>query len=135
MQMANAKSVIRGQFTVPLDTGNKYTLQIGKTLSQYMFFVEATDESKQQLMELTINNAKMIGAMGCYPARAVNNVSLSPNYSMFFRVNPTTGVLDATNNQTISYYDSYIEIYARSIDSGAVQVYKGLTYNYVICEL
>ena len=41
-QMANGAQFVKGTFTAP-NSGNRYMLEFGKTLSKYLFFIEMTD--------------------------------------------------------------------------------------------
>ena len=56
-QMANGAQFVKGTFTAP-NSGNRYTLEFGKTLSKYLFFIEMTDNSKTTLLGTGLSGAR-----------------------------------------------------------------------------
>lgn len=137
-QMANGANFVKGTFTVPNNI-NSYTIDFGKTINQYLFVVEMTDESKKTLMEDTSDtNPRCFIFYGLYPKPSINNMVVS-YINTYYRIVPSTGgTVSATLNEgpVTSFNETSIVMRATEKSGNrAAFIYKGYSYNYYICEI
>lgn len=136
MGMARGAEVIKGSFTVPLDTTGNYTISFGKSFDRYLYIVEMTEESKVALMQSGQDGNKTFARVGLFPVPAIGDIH-SYNYShMSCRINPATetpittvAVMNGVTNSTIAI--AIGDITAASTN----HVYRGFSYNYTIVSL
>ncbi len=133
-QGATGADYVSGTFTVPADA-TSYTLEFGKTFSNYIFLVEATDNAKTSIMSSGSTNARGYAYIGVYPKREINSEEYSSNVYVM-RVIPSTGTL--SNGVTGGSMCSETGITFSTVDvtaSGWSSLVKGLTYNYFIVAI
>ena len=132
-QMASGAQYVSGSFTVPND-GSSYTISFGKTFSKYIFYIEATDDTKTALLNSGLSASRAYMFIGSYPKTAVNNVE--NNYTCAYqRVNPSNGTVDMAVNSGATLTSTSINIGTGLFTSGAFYLYKGYSYNYFVCEI
>ena len=127
--------VIKGTFTIP-DSGNSYTLEIGKTLSKYAYIIEMTDASKAVLMDTDIDGTKTFMTYGVYPSPSIG-LNVINNSNANARINPHTGAVTGSFNGTpvFSISGSQLGLTCNALDFGAYILYYGYSYNYAIIDL
>ena len=125
---------VSGSFTVP-ETGSTYTLNFGKTISNYLVLIEATDASKEEIIASEYNGAKTYCAIGVYPKRKIGEIT--ENNNLFLnRVNPSTSALTQVYVGNWTFTSSSIELKTEDLNaSSANYFYHGLTYNYYVVEI
>ena len=132
--MASGAQFVKGTFTAPNNV-DSYTINFGKTLSKYLYYIEMTDESKTVLHNSGQTSAKMYACYGIYPATVFNGSSIN-NYYMSHRVVPSSGELNVSSNAILKAVDgSSVTIGLAAITGGANNLYKDYTYNYYIVEI
>ena len=131
--MASGANFVKGTITVPNDS-SYVNLNFGKSFSKYLFFIEATDESKQTMLNTGINGNRTYAMIGCYPDVTIGEITES--YNVFVsRINPSTSA-KSTTYTSFTQSESSIGISAVDIYSGgANEMYKGYSYNYFIVEM
>lgn len=136
-QMASGADYVSGEYTVP-DTGD-VIFSFGKTFNKYFYYLEMTDESKEDLMDSGINAIRTFCTCGVYPQPKVNNVEITGNRYQNYRVTPSTGEVTSSVNGSsspISSIDSQsITFNASDFSSGAYILYRGSTYKYFVVEM
>ena len=134
-QMASGAQFIKGSFTVPSDSGSIYTLNFGKSFNKYLIFIEATAESKTQIINSGYSGNRTFGYVGFYPCIEINNTTDEYN-TMAQTINPSTGVLSAGGFKGTTMTNSSFTYVAVSLNSaGSFYLLQGLTYNYYIVEI
>lgn len=133
MGMANGARFIKGFVTAPLSDGS-CIINFGVEFDKFLFYIEATNESKAVILSSGENANKAYGFAGVYPGISIDEYN--NNYNMLaLRINPSTkattgGASSAGGTQTS------ISIPTRAITSAyANYMYYGLTYEYYIVEI
>ena len=131
-QMAKGVEIIKGSFTT--NNNGTYTINIGKTLNRYLFFIEMTDDSKSDLLLTGQTSAKMLACEGLYQTPEINN-SRPEDCVLSFRVVPTTGVTSYSSSTINNIDGSSITFTNNTPQNGANVLYRGYTYNYIIIPI
>ena len=121
-----------GTFTCP-STGTSYTLNFSNSYSKYAILIEATTESKSEILNTGATAAKTFGIFGVFPKPSINNVEVDTN-TVLLKVTPSTGVTSSGVINTFTYTGSSITCPLSSV-SYANYLYNGLSYNYHIVEI
>lgn len=130
--------VLSGTFTVPA-SGTTYTLSFGRTISKYIFLIEATDDTKTAIVSSGYNGAKPYAFIGVYPKRQINNTDNSID-TLTLRLNPSTsaqstGTMSGGSNP-YSITDTSITIGATALtSSGATLLINGYSYKYYVAPI
>lgn len=126
---------ISGTFTVPNDSGNRFTLQFGKTFSKYLFLIDATDETKEAIIASGANGNRAYAVFGAYPMPSINNEIPSLNET-YCRINPNTMAVSTGYSTSMATPNAdSIVMEAGNFVSGAQYVYQGCSYKYYIVSL
>lgn len=133
-QMDSGAKYVSGSFTVPNDGIGYYTISLGKTLSKYIFYIEATSASKTEILNSGLNANKAYMFLGCYPKTEVNNVE-NAYTACYQRVNPSSGAVDMATNSGAVLTDTSIRLPVGAFATGAFYLYNNCTYNYFVCEI
>ena len=133
-QMANNKQCVSGNFTVP-DGISNYKISIGKTINNYVWYVEMSEASKSALMETGNSEKKAYAFLGKYPTPQINNKSLSNTSFWSFRVTPSTGDINTLIGYVAQIDNTGITIGAGAVGGAANALVRGYTYNYYIYEI
>ena len=112
MAMARGTIPIRGSFTAYSQTGNVYTIEIGKTLSKYIFYIWMTDASRAALMATGQTSAKMYECLGKYPASEALAQPGTNNAFISYRIVPSTSKME-WNIRSRSKYNINSECFVR----------------------
>lgn len=127
-------NVVNGTFTVPEDAASPYIFNIGKKLDKYIFFIEATDESKELLLDTSLAGRRAYSFVGNYPKTNINDTDNSVDTFVYTYV-PSTGVLsNATATVTLSDESISMPCIALTANNQGA-VIKGFSYNYFIVEV
>ena len=133
--MASGAQFVKGTFTTP-DSGTTYTLDIGKSFSKYLYYIEMTDDSKTALHNSGQTSAKMFALIGAYPKFSFNNNDTNGAGYLSYRVIPSSNTIDRSANAIPTSIDeSSITFGLAAITGGANNMYRGYTYNYYIVEI
>ena len=134
VSVSSPQSYETGSFTCP-DSGSNYTLNLSKTYTKYIVFIEADSTSKTTIMNSGITSARSYALIGIFPKTSVGNTE--SNYQTFLeRVNPSSGAMDiGTPSSGFTYTSSSVTCQTAQISSGANYLYRGLTYNYFVTEI
>ena len=134
MQMAGGNWLITGTVTAP-STNSDMVIQFGKTLMHYMFWIEAEDESKEDIVDSSEAADKAYIWYGIYPVSGINNVTPN-NYATCLRLNPSTNAISASNTTALTKSATELRIPTRSITSASPNnAYYGLSYKYFIAPI
>ena len=125
---------ISGTFTVPSNATN-YKFEFGKTISSYLFLIEATEESKTEIVNSESTNARAYVWFGTYPVTVIDNKNTA---NCFFanRIQPSTEAISngAMSNSAMSDTGISFTVVGMT-DSGWGSLVKGLSYNYYVAEI
>ena len=135
-QMAQSgANFVKGTFTVPSDASTPFTFDFGKSFEKYLFYIEISDEGKEDIIEETYAGRRAYAFTGNYP-----NAKLSEQIT-----NPYNGIAYnyASSNQTPNYSQVNFNLTDHSITytcgafsaNNASMFIKGYTYNYYIVEI
>ena len=94
------------------------------------------DDSKTSLMASGQNGARAFYLSGQYPTPTID--SYTPTNNIFaYRINPTTNEtsVGSTAGFTDGRTSSSIKFGIGAFSSGAMNLYYGMTYKYIICPL
>ena len=129
-----SSNVIKGTFTCP-DSGTSYTVDFGKTLNDYLIYIEMTEASKSVLIASGENGYRTFVALTKRYLPVINNLTMS-DYKFMFRYDPTANTSSPTYSTALplTCNDSSFTISISSFGT-AYSFYKGCSYNYVICPL
>lgn len=133
-QMANNERCVSGNFTVP-DGISTYKISIGKTINNYVWYVEMSEVSKSALMATGSSANKAYAFLGKYPQPQIDNKSPSSTSFWAFRVNPSTQGINTLIGYVSGIDNTGITIGVAGIDGAANALVKGYTYNYYIYEI
>ena len=123
-----------GSFTITSNATNPYVLEFGKTFSKYIFYIEATGESKQQLYDTSLSGRRCYASVGHYPKTEINNTQ-NNKIAFAWTYVPSTGAVGNTESD-ITATDSTISFPCINISQNNQNaLIRGLTYNYFICEI
>ena len=120
---------VSGEFTVP-DSGSTYEISFGKTISNYLFLIEATDDTKTAILNSGQTSSRAFAFVGVYPKREANDHEASNN-ALTQRLKPSDGSVDASTT-TVTCTDSAVSLPIGGFGSGVNYVFAGCTYKYVI---
>ena len=134
MAMASGAWYTSGKFTVPDNVGSNYTINIGKSLSSYLFVVEMTDTAKTQLINSGINAIRLYSFVGIYPYRSIGNMTSEGNM-IVTRINPSTAAVSSSANGSCVCSNNAIDMPIKSIINTTNGVYPGYEYTYYIVEI
>ena len=135
MAMARGTIPIRGSFTAYSQTGNVYTIEIGKTLSKYIFYIWMTDASRAALMATGQTSAKMYECLGKYPASEALAQPGTNNAFISYRIVPSTSAISVSSSDSGTLTPNRITLTANALSGGANILYRDYTYEYVIIPL
>ena len=90
-QMASGARFVKGTITIP-DSGSFYEINIGKTFNKYIVYIEATEESKTQIINNTDNNSKSWALFEVYPRPKINGKTFG---FLTGRYNPISQAINA----------------------------------------
>lgn len=122
---------VSGTFTAP-SSGSSYALDFGKSFSSYMFLIEMTDDSKDDLINTGATGPRTFAFLGVYPAMAINNID---GYSVLVsRITPSTSALSTTYITSFVCSKSGIRL-AVGGTGNANNVYNGYSYKYTVVSL
>lgn len=137
LMMAMAKggiNYVSGEFTIP-DSGNTYTLQLGKSFSRYMFFISMTDESKQTVMGSGSNYSRTYEYYGTYPGPEIDGAN-EATCIYAARIAPSTDTRSTGTTNNSNCTNSSITLNTVDITtSGWAALVHGLTYKYLAVSL
>lgn len=133
-QMANNERCVSGSFTVP-DGISNYKISIGKTINNYVWYVEMSEVSKSALMATGNNANKAYAFLGKYPQPQIDNKSPSGTSFWAFRVNPSTQGINTLIGYVSGIDNTGITIGAGGVGGAANALVIGYTYNYYIYEI
>ena len=134
MAQGSGPVCVSGTFTVP-ENANSYTLSFGRTISDYIFLIEATDASKTAMMSSGSTYARGYAFLGVYPKREINNETYDANVYVS-RAVPSTGVLsNGTLNNNICSSTGIAFTTVDVMASGWQYLTKGMSYNYFVVAI
>lgn len=129
--------VVKGTFTVSQSAivNNTYTLNFGKTFSNYLYLIEMTEASKTTLLSTGQTSDRMYSCLGIYPIPQINNVTPDNNF-LSARVKPSTSAtsVGAPSSASGSATGSTITLPVSNV-SGVNHLYRDYSYNYTIVSL
>ena len=126
--------VIKGSFTVP-SNATSYTLSFGKTLSGYLFQVEASADSKTAIMSSGSTYARTIVWTGYWPKKTIGGNTFN-DIILANRVQPSTGTMSNGVPSPSICSDSGLTFSTVGVmESGWAAVVKGETYDYIVIPL
>ena len=133
-RMSQGVQLITGTFT-PEETPNS-KIQIGKTLTKYMYLIEMTDASKTTLMASGYTSNRCYAMIGMYPSPAVGQNTQNAIFASY-RIKPSTSEMsNAVANAGAGISGSQISIGCQApASAGANYLMTGYTYNYTIIPL
>lgn len=132
---ASGKSFISGTVTAPAAIGT-CTIDFGRTSNNYLFIIEATTASQETILDCGEAADKAYAWYGAYPTPGVGALSTPINYTVAWRVKPSTSVLTNSITSVPILANDSISIASRAItSSNPNNMYYGLSYNYTIVFL
>ena len=130
----SSSNVETGTFSVP-DSGSEYTVTLENTFSECLIFIEATDESKTQIMGSGQSAPRAFAFLAHFPGLEIND-GKTPEYVFTYRVNPSTGDLSFANAENYLLYGTKsMTVSVGTFGTGANYFYRGCSYNYTIIGL
>ena len=131
-QMAGSNA-IKG--TITPDSVGTVTINFGKTLNKYLWFLEMTDASKTSLLASGINLVKAYANIGAYPMPGISSDTPSKGY-FTYRVNPSTqAYTTSTYNYDCATSTGLTFGTCEASTNYANYLYVGYTYNYTIIPI
>ena len=134
-QMAKGAEIIKGTFTAVKEAGNQFTLNIGKTLTEYLYLFRMTDTSYATLMSSGQTAARMYECVGHYPKYEHEQTPGTGNAFVSYRVNPSNGEFSSIASEAGSLTGSSITIPCNTYGNGANILYADHNYEYLIVSL
>ena len=133
MSMAGGADYVKGAFTVP-DDANNYVINFGKTFSNYLFLIEANEDSKEAILDSGATTNLLYEVLGIFPTPQISAYSSGTN-AVSYRINPSTQGTSA-GDPNITTTTSSVQLACSDLIGGSVNgLYRGLAYNYYIVEI
>lgn len=132
MGMAQGAYFEKGTITVP-DSGSFYEINLNKQLDKYLIYIEATDETKAQIINNTDNNSKPFVFVGIYPRPSINSKVFG---YLVGRYNPSAEACNGSAFTNGYITNSRFQVPINSLSGANVNcLYYGMTYNYFAVEI
>ena len=135
MAMAKGAGIIKGTFTAVNQGNNTFTLNFGKTFSQYIYLIKMTDESLQTLMASGQTSAKMYECLGKYPEYEIMTNPETGNAFLSFRAKPSDNTLSISSSESGQLTESSITLTCNTYGGGANILYRDYEYEYMIIPI
>lgn len=127
---------VKGTFTVPSDASS-FTLNFGKTFSKYLFFIEMTERSKEDiLVDTSLSGRRAYSFIGEYPKTAVANKT--NNTVFIYTYIPSTESVSSSTTTITTFVqtESSITNVCYSVVSNVQTTFvRGASYNYYVVEI
>ena len=132
--MASGARVEKGTFTVPNGVSS-FTLNFQNVFDKYFILVEASSESKTEIINTGSADRKTFAVIAIYPKRSINNTDDNYNALDMYLV-PSTNTLAASSLNIATLTNSSFGLRVRTLSSSTSNaLIEGLTYNYTIVEI
>ena len=135
MAASNGAEIVKGTFTAVNQGGNVFTLNFGKTFSEYIFMIKMTDTSLTTLKTSGETGAKMYECIGRYPKYSIEDPPSNGNAYIAYRIKPSDGTLSTGSAENQSMTGSSITFVCQTYGTGANILYRNHDYDYVIISL
>ena len=127
---------VKGTFTVPSDASS-FTLNFGKTFSKYLFFIEMTESSKEDmLVDTSLSGRRAYSFVGEYPKTVVNDKT--NNIVFVYTYVPSTESVSSTTTVATTFVqtESSITNACYPISSNVQTTFvRDASYNYFVVEI
>ena len=129
---------VKGSFTVG-SSESSHTISFGESFSNYLFIIEANDDSKSTIRNSGVTVARGYLIVGKYPGFKITSDTVDYRF-IAERIKPTDSARTVTNigeTSAVVLTDSSITIncYALTNTNAQNYLYQGLTYNYHVFEI